>query len=70
MNENPTAAGLKLLKLLEGNNVPLTLNYPDHQGVVFVYSGDNWELFSNAIRETIDRVQENLLEQRKMKGID
>jgi hypothetical protein len=42
------------LKAIEGKNVPLTLN----AGVVFVYSGEDWELFSNAIRQTVDKLQE------------
>jgi hypothetical protein len=65
MDSNPVrTACLYLLKELEGTNVPLTLNYPDHRGVVFVYSGDDWELFSEAIREAIDRVQEKRLERK------
>jgi hypothetical protein len=62
---NPVqAASLELLKAVEGNNVPLTVNDPNYRGVVFVYSGDDWELFSHAIREAVDRVQEARLGRR------
>jgi hypothetical protein len=63
---NPVQAACHaLLKELEGKNIPLTVNDPDRRGVVFVYSGDDWELFSQAIREAIDRVQEKRQERRK-----
>jgi len=58
------AASLELLRAVEGNNVPLTVNDPNYRGVVFVYSGDDWELFSDAIREAVDRVQEARLERK------
>jgi hypothetical protein len=59
VNMDPVrAACWELLKELKNKNVPLTANDPDHQVVVFVYSGDDWELFSHAIRQTVDRVQE------------
>jgi hypothetical protein len=57
-------ACLALLKEVEGKNIPLTVNDPNYRGVVFVYSGDDWELFSQAIREAVDRVQEKR-QQRK-----
>ena len=56
------AACLELLRELEGKNVPLTVNDPNYRGVVFVYSGENWEAFSEAIRRAVDQVQESLLE--------
>jgi hypothetical protein len=55
---------LELLKELEGKNVPLTVNDPNHRGVVFAYSGDNWQLFSDAIRKAVDKVQETLLQRK------
>jgi hypothetical protein len=60
MNDPVRPAALNLLNAFEFENVPLTLNFPDRQGVVFIYSGDNWEQFSNAIRRAVDEVQENL----------
>jgi hypothetical protein len=30
--------------------------------VVFAYAGDDWEMFSQAIREAVDMVQEKRLE--------
>jgi hypothetical protein len=63
-----TAACLELLKELEGKNVPLTFNDPNHRGVVFVYCGEDWELFSEAIREAVDRLQEKRLERRNLPG--
>ena len=42
---------LDLLKEIEGKPMPFTMNFPNYQGVVFVYTGENWELFSNAIRK-------------------
>jgi hypothetical protein len=62
------AACLGLLKELEGKNCPLTVNDADHRGVVFVYSGDDWELFSQAIRSAVDKVQETRLERRSGKS--
>jgi hypothetical protein len=56
------AACSELLIELAAKNYPLTVNDPDRRGVVFAYSGDDWELFSQAIREAIDRVQEKRLE--------
>jgi hypothetical protein len=62
---NPVqAACSELLKELEGKNDPITVNDPNHRGVVFAYSGDDWELFSQAIREAVDRVQEKRLERK------
>lgn len=59
---NPVQAQCsELLKELEGKNVPITVNDPNRRGVVFAYSGDDWELFSQAIREAVDRVQEKRL---------
>jgi hypothetical protein len=60
-----TAKCLDLLKEVEGKNVPLTVNDSKHNGVVFVYSGENWEAFSAAIRQAVDRMQETLLEREK-----
>jgi hypothetical protein len=60
-----SSACSELLKELEGKNAPLTFNDPDRRGLVFVYSGDDWELFSQAIREAVDRVQEKRLERDK-----
>jgi hypothetical protein len=59
-----TTAALELLKAVKANNVPLTLNVSSESGVVFVYRGENWELFSNAIRRAVD-LQERLLERQK-----
>jgi hypothetical protein len=59
------AACSDLLDELEGKNVPLTINLPERRGVVFIYSGDNWQLFSDAIRQAVDRVQEAVLERGK-----
>jgi len=53
-----------LLKELEGKNAPITVNVPNYRGVVFAYSGDDWELFSQAIRKAVDRVQEKHLENK------
>jgi hypothetical protein len=64
MNDPVTPLCLQLLKEVDGKNVPLTLNYPSLQGVVFVYSGTNWELFTNAIRQAVDAVQETLSSSR------
>jgi hypothetical protein len=62
---NPVqAACSELLKELEGKNVPVTVNDPNYRGVVFAYSGDDWELFSQAIREAVDRVQAKRLENK------
>ena len=62
---NPVqAACVELLKELEGKNVPITANDPNRRGEVFAYSGDDWELFSRAIREAVDRVQEKRLESK------
>ena len=47
-----------LLKELEGKNVPITVNDPNHRGVVFAYCGDDWEEFSQPIRSAVDRVRE------------
>jgi hypothetical protein len=58
------AACAELLKELEGKNVPITVNVPNHRGVVFAYCGDDWELFSQAIREAVDRVQKKRLESK------
>jgi hypothetical protein len=54
------AACAELLKEIEGKNVPITVNDPNYKGVVFAYSGDNWEAFSAAIRQAVDTVQEKL----------
>jgi hypothetical protein len=59
-----TAACLELLKQVEDNKVPLTVNFSTHRGVVFVYSGENWEFFSAAIRQAVDNVQSTLLERK------
>lgn len=59
-----TTKCLELLKEVEGKNVPITVNNPTYKGVVFVYSGDNWEAFSEAIRQAVDKVQEALLERK------
>jgi hypothetical protein len=59
-----SAKCLELLREVEGKNVLLTFNNSNHRGLVFVYSGDNWEAFSEAIRQAVDRVQEALLERR------
>ena len=62
---NPVqAACSELLKELEDKNVPITVNDPNYRGVVFAYSGDDWELFSQAIRKAVDRVQEKHLENK------
>jgi hypothetical protein len=60
-----TSASLELLKYVEGKNVPLTLNHPQQKGVVFVYSGEDWELFSHAIRQAVDQLKESLLERER-----
>jgi len=62
-----TAASLNLLKHVEYKNVPLTWNHSQQKGVVFAYSGDDWELFSQAIFEAVNKVQEQRSE-RKPKG--
>jgi PHD/YefM family antitoxin component YafN of YafNO toxin-antitoxin module len=62
-----TTKCLELLKEVEGKNVPLTVNNRTHRGVVFVYSGDNWEAFAEAIRQAVDKVQETLLERKSGK---
>jgi hypothetical protein len=54
----------ELLKEVQGKNVPITVNAPAHRGVVFAYSGENWEAFSAAIRQAVDKVQEALLERK------
>jgi hypothetical protein len=62
---NPVeGACAELLKELSGKNVPITVNDPNRRGIVFAYSGDDWELFSQAIREAVDRVQEKRLENK------
>jgi hypothetical protein len=55
----------ELMKEFEGKNLPLTVNVPQHHGVVFVYSGENWEAFSEAIRQAVAKVQEGLLQRKK-----
>jgi len=66
MDETFTPACLELLEEVEGKNLPpFTLNFPDKQGVVLIYSGKNWELFSNAIRQAVDTVQEAILDSKK-----
>jgi hypothetical protein len=56
---NPVQAACEaLLKEIEGKNIPLTVNDSNYRGVVFAYSGDDRELFSQAIREAVDRLQE------------
>jgi hypothetical protein len=63
---NPVQAAChELLQELEGKNLPLTVNDPQRRGVVFVYNGDDWQLFSRAIREAVDKVQEARLERKK-----
>ena len=52
----------ELLDELTGKDIPLTFNDPNRRGVVFVYAGDDWELFSQAIRQAVDEVQEKRLE--------
>jgi hypothetical protein len=59
-----TAACRELLKSVEGKNIPLTVNDANYKGVVFAYSGENWEVLFNAIRQAVDQVQESLLEKR------
>jgi hypothetical protein len=59
-----TTKALELLKEVEGKNVPLTLNDSNHRGVVFVYSGDDWEDFSLAIFQAVNKVKETLLERK------
>jgi hypothetical protein len=62
MDDPIAAACSELLKQLRGQNIPLTLNSPAHQGVVFAYSGVNWELFSDAIMDAVDQVRAQLSE--------
>jgi len=65
MDDPFTPAGLELWEEVEGKNLPpLTLNFPNNHGLVLIYSGEHWELFSNAIRQAVDRVQEALLERK------
>lgn len=68
---NPVQAACQaLLRELEGKNFPLTVNDPSHRGVVFVYSGDDWELFSQAIREAVDKLQETRLDREQRQKRD
>jgi hypothetical protein len=53
------------LEELAGKNIPLTFNDPDRRGMVFAYAGEDWEMFSQAIREAVDEVQERRLESKK-----
>ncbi len=65
MGDPLTPLCLDLLEEMKDKNMPTTLNFPNHKGVVFAYAGENWELFANAIRQAVDRVQERLLESKK-----
>ena len=64
MNPIEKACGA-LLEELAGKNMPLTFNDSNRRGVVFIYAGDDWEMFSEAIREAVDKVQEARLERNK-----
>lgn len=59
------AACQEVLRVMEGKNIPITVNDPNRKGVVFVYSGENWEVFSEAIRVAVDKVQNELAKGRR-----
>jgi hypothetical protein len=37
-------------------NVPYTFTDPRNQGILFVYSGEDWQEYEKALRETNDRL--------------
>jgi hypothetical protein len=38
------------------NNVPYTFTDARNQGIIFVYSGEDWQEYEKALQETTDRL--------------